>query len=95
MTALPHQLVWQARQIADAHHLRVVDVNDVKTERKTGVRKLVKAWVVYRTNVRCARSRIGERVKKTSSPARLVEIVRTAAGIKDGQDEAGGAHAHP
>lgn len=81
MTALPHQLVWQARQIAEAHSLLVVPVTDVKRDRKTGDRKEVKAWVIYRR---------GERICKTSNPRKLVDRVRTVAGITEDDKPAGG-----
>lgn len=84
MTALPHQLVWQARQIADAHSLRVIPVTDTKIDRKTGTKSQVPAWVVYRRFPQgCNRAGLGDRVKKTRDPERLVEIVRTAAGLSE------------
>ena len=76
--ALPHQLVWQARQIAEAHSLRVATVADPKLDRKTGDRTLVTAYVVYRLNARNDR---GARLCKTRSPERLLARVRTAAGL--------------
>lgn len=98
MSALPHQLVWQARRIAEQHALRVVDVTDTKRDRKTGDLRRIDAWVVYRTNVHAARSRIGARLCKTTKPQRLLELVRKAAGVDAAVDtvknEPAGAHAH-
>lgn len=71
MTALPHQLVWQARQIAEAHGLRVVPVTDIKCVK--GDRVQVKAYVIYRCD--------GSRIRKCRQPGALLKAVRTAAGV--------------
>lgn len=96
MSALPHQLIWQARRIAEAHALRVVEVTDQKRDRKTGDLRRVEAWVLYRTNVHAARSRIGARLCKTTRPERLLELVRKAAGVdaaENASNEPAGADA--
>ncbi len=91
MSALPHQLVWQARQIAEAHSLKVIPVTDQKRDPKSGELKNVPAWVVYRNNPHNTRCRLGDRINKTTRPKKLLAIVRTAAGITDDKPAGGDA----
>lgn len=68
----PHQIVWEARQIAEAHHLFIVEVRD-----KVGD-EYYTAYVVYRRNPEGGR---GTRIGKRRNPSALLHLVRTCAGV--------------
>lgn len=69
---LPHQLLWEARQIAAANHLHIVEVEDmVKLQPVT-------AYVVYRQAINGSPS---QRLGKRRSPAALLHFVKTCAGV--------------
>lgn len=70
--ALPHQLLWEARHIAEKHNLYIIEVQDVIDHR------LVTAYVLYR------QERDGipkQRLGKSRDPARLLRLVKHAAGV--------------
>ncbi len=68
----PHQLLWEARELAKAHHLYIVEVHD-----KTGD-KLITAYVVYRQAVNgTPKQRLGKR----RDPADLLRFVKDCAGV--------------
>jgi hypothetical protein len=72
MSAQPHQLLWQARQIAEAHGLFIVEVQDQIGQ------VLVTAYVVYRRAPNGARA---QRLGKSRKPAGVLRLVRKAAGV--------------
>lgn len=92
MKPLPHQLLWEVRQVCKDHPtLYYIDVQDEKRDRKTGNKTLVPAYVLYR---RDGHSRRGMRICKTRSEKTLLAKVRTAAGLDaQGNKPAGGNEA--
>lgn len=72
MSALPHQLLWEARQLAKLHHLYIVEVQD-----KLGEQSLT-AYVVYREAIAgVPKQRLGKRFH----PRDLLGLVKHAAGV--------------
>lgn len=69
---LPHQLLWEARQLAATHHLFVVEVQDVVDH------QLVTAYVLYRQAVGGAPT---QRICKHRDPADMLRAVKTVAGV--------------
>lgn len=70
--ALPHQLLWEARQLAEAHNMFVVEVHDMID------RQPVTAYVVYRNAINGSpRQRLGKR----RDPRALLDLVKHAAGV--------------
>lgn len=69
---LPHQLVWEARQIAEAHGMFIVEVEE-KDRKQPG--RTHPAWVLYRI------ARGGEtkhtRLGRRSDPADLLRWCKT------------------
>jgi len=78
MSPLPHQLLWEARQLAEAHHLFIVEVHDTIHQQQ------VTAYVLYRRGINGGR---GVRLGKRRDPAALLRLVKTSAGIA--KDKAG------
>ncbi len=70
--ALPHQLLWEARQIAEAHHLFIVEVHD-----KVGD-DYVTAYVLYRKAINGSPA---TRLAKTRDPAKMLRLVKDTAGV--------------
>lgn len=70
--ALPHQLLWEARELAKAHNMFIVEVQD------TINRELVTAYVVYRNAINGSpRQRLGKR----RDPAALLRFVKDCVGV--------------
>lgn len=64
--------MWEARNIAAAHHLFIVEVHDKEVDR------YVTAYVVYREDANGGR---GIRIGKRRDPSALLHLVRASAGI--------------
>lgn len=69
---LPHQLLWEARQLAEAHHMYIVEVQDSIHH------QLVTAYVLYRQAVGGVRK---QRICKHREPADMLRAVKRAAGV--------------
>ncbi len=69
---LPHQLLWEARRLAEEHHMYVVEVHD-----KVGD-QMVTAYVIYRE----ARNGMPKmRLGKRREPKDVLRFVKTNAGV--------------
>lgn len=64
--------MWEAREIAKAHHLFIVEVHDKEGD------LYVTAYVVYREDQNGGR---GIRIGKRRDPSTLLHLVKTSAGI--------------
>lgn len=64
--------MWEAREIAKAHHLFIVEVHDKDGDR------YITAYVIYREDANGGR---GIRIGKRRDPSALLHLVRTCAGV--------------
>lgn len=72
MSPAPHQLLWEARQLAEKHNLYIVEVQDVVNHQP------VTAYVVYRKAPNGAQN---ARLGKRHAASALLSLVRHLAGI--------------
>jgi hypothetical protein len=72
-TPLPHQLLWQARQIAEANGMFIVTVKERRDPKVPG--DYINKYVLYRAP-RAAGAR-AERLGKNTKPEDMLERVRS------------------
>jgi hypothetical protein len=75
---LPHQLVWEARQVVEAHGMFIIEVEE-KDRKQPG--KTLPAWVLYR-KARPGEAR-DERLGRRSHPEELLRWCKTFVPKKE------------